>query len=130
MGTVTQLPARRRKCGKRTVHHYLVRISSHYLAKVLKGFRGEGAATFFRQHTEELWDAQLSTLSIAEYGAWRRLLAMFARSAAALRDQEIVVTAKELRMHGISMHILRRLDRNVAYVKISLLTESGEIKDL
>lgn len=119
-----------RKTGKRVANNYIIQINGSYMQKILTGFRGEGSAQFFRQHTEELWDPIFSRLSIAEYGAWRRLLAMFARSRDAIQQRCIFVTAKELRMHGISLHILRRLGTNMPHVEISLLTESGEIKDI
>ena len=42
----------------------------------------------------------------------------------------MVVAAKELKMHGISMHVLKQLCTKVMQIEISLLTDSGEIKDL
>ena len=79
---------------------------------------------------DELWDPCFSRLSAAEYGAFRRILAMFARSKRALKEKQIVVTAKELKMHGITLRVLKQLCANVNQLEISLLTESGEIKDL
>ena len=93
-------------------------------------FKGKGSAEFFRQYTDELWDPQFSRLSAAEYGAFRRILAMFARSKLSLKERMIVVTAKELKMHGISVRVLRQLCAHVTQIEISLLTDSGEIKDL
>lgn len=116
--------------GKRIAYNYSIQISPTYMAKILKGFRGKGSAEFFRQHTDELWDPHFSRLSAAEYGAFRRILAMFARSKMALKENMIVVTAKELKMHGITLRVLKQLCANVHHLKISLLTESGEIKDL
>lgn len=116
--------------AKRTAYNYCIQISPTYMAKILQGFRGKGSAEFFRQHTDELWDPHFSRLSAAEYGAFRRILAMFARSKRALKENMIVVTGKELKMHGITMRVLRQLCANVSHLKISLLTESGEIKDL
>ena len=100
------------------------------MKKILTGFRGLGSAEFFRQHTDELWSTEFSPLSAAEYGAFRRILAMFARSKMAINENVIVVTEKELKMHGITMRILRQLCANVNQLEISLLTESGAIKDL
>lgn len=100
------------------------------MEKMLKGFRGKGAAEFIRQRTDELWDPPFSELSAAEYGAFRRILAMFARSKLSLKERSMVVTAKELKMHGISMHVLKQLCTKVMQIEISLLTDSGEIKDL
>ena len=60
--------------------NYCIKISPMYMEKILKSFRGKGSAEFFRQHTDELWDPYFSRLSAAEYGAFRRILAMFARS--------------------------------------------------
>lgn len=115
---------------KRTANIYHIRINSCYLQKILTGFRGYGSAEFFRQHTDELWSPEFSRLSVAEYGAFRRILAMFTRSKMAIKENIIVVTEKELKMHGITMRVLRQLCANVNQLKISLLTESGEIKDL
>ena len=116
--------------GKRTANKYCIQISPTYMEKMLKGFRGKGAAEFFRQRTDELWDPPFSELSAAEYGAFRRILAMFARSKLSLKERSMVVTGKELKMHGISMHVLKQLCTKVMQVEISLLTDSGEIKDL
>jgi len=118
------------QAGQRTANNYCIKISSMYMEKILKGFRGKGSAEFFRQHTDELWDPYFSRLSAAEYGAFRRILAMFARSKRALNEKMIVVTDKELKMHGITMRVLKRLCANVTQLEISLLTESGEIKNL
>ncbi len=116
--------------GKRVAINYCIQISPTYMAKILKGFRGKGAAEFFRQHTDELWIPPFGNMSCADYGAFRRILALFTRSKQTLKENMIVVTKKELNMHGISLHILRRLCRQFEILQISLLTESGEIKDL
>ena len=116
--------------GKRIAYNYSIQISPTYMAKILKGFRGKGSAEFFRQHTDELWDPHFSRLSAAEYGAFRRILAMFARSKKSLKENLMVVTAKELKMHGITLRVLKQVCANVNHLKISLITETGEIKDL
>ncbi len=118
------------QAGQRTANNYCIKISPMYMEKILKSFRGKGSAEFFRQHTDELWDPHFSRLSAAEYGAFRRILAMFARSKRSLNEKMIVVTGKELKMHGITMRVLKQLCANVTHLEISLLTESGEIKDL
>ena len=100
------------------------------MERILKAFRGRGAAEFFMQFTEELWESPYTDLTCAEYGAFRRILAMFARSKKTLQANMMVVTRKELRMHGISMNILNELADKLAILQISLLTESSEIKDL
>ena len=125
---VVELAAR--QTGKRKANNYYIKISPTYMAKILKGFRGKGSAEFFRQHTDELWDPHFSRLSAAEYGAFRRILSMFARSKKSLKENMIVVTAKELKMHGITLRVLKQLCANATHLKISLLTESGEIIDL
>ena len=127
-GPVVDHPTRQR--GKRTAISYHIRINPHYMKKLLTGFRGIGSAEYFRQHTDELWSPEFSRLSVAEYGAFRRILAMFARSKMALKENIIVVTERELKMHGITMRVLRQLCANLNQLQISLLTESGEIKDL
>ena len=116
--------------GKRVANNYAITISPAYMTKILAGFRGKGAAEFFRQYTDDLWQPPFSEMTCADYGAVRRILSMFARSKAALRDNMIVVTAKELKMYGISIPRLRRLCTKWNVFDISLLTESGEIKDL
>ena len=118
------------QAGRRTANNYCIKISPTYMEKILQSFRGKGSAEFFRQHTDELWDPHFSRLSAAEYGAFRRILAMFARSKRTLNEKMIVVTGKELKMHGITMRVLKQLCANVTHLEISLLTESGEIKDL
>ncbi|MCH9003839.1 MAG: hypothetical protein IH838_00985 [Proteobacteria bacterium] len=126
--TVVSLDLRRP--GKRLANTYCIQINPVYMQKMLKGFRGHGSAEFFRQHTDELWEAQFSAMTCAEYGAFRRILAMFARSKKALKEKMIVVTKKELQMHGISVHLLTQVGERLGHVNISLLTGSGEIKDL
>lgn len=131
MGEATDVESsERQRPGKRVANNYCIKVNPNYMQKVLKGFRGKGSAEFFRQHTDELWDPYLSRLSAAEYGAFRRILAMFARSKRALKENLIVVTAKELKMYGITPRVLRQVCANVPQLEISLLTESGEIRDL
>ena len=115
---------------KRTAYDYHIRIDPQYAKEMLKGFRGEGAAQFFRQYTDELWSPPFSRFTCAEYGALRRLLAMFARSKAALAENLIIVTAKELKMFGITLRILRQICAKLDQIEISCVTDSGEIKDL
>ena len=116
--------------GKRVANNYCIQISPTYMANILQGFRGKSSAEFFRQHTDELWEPPFSNMSCADYGAFRRILALFTRSKQSLKENMIVVTAKELNMHGISLHMLRRHSLQFGILQISLLTESGEIKDL
>lgn len=119
-----------RSKSKQLANRYRIQISPTYMENMLKGFRGKGAAEFFRQRTDELWDPPFSELSAAEYGAFRRILAMFARSKMSLKERTMVVTAKELKMHGISMHVMKQLCAKLMQIEISLLADSGEIKDL
>ncbi len=116
--------------GKRIAHNYCIQISPTYMANILKGFRGKGSAEFFRQHTDELWNPPFGQMTCADYGAFRRILGLFARSKQSLKDNMIVVTKKELNMHGISLAMLRRHCLQFGILQISLLTETGEIKDL
>ena len=116
--------------GKRTANNYCIKINPVYLAEILQGFRGKGSAEYVRQHTDELWDAMTSGLTCAQYGAFRRILAMFARSKQALKEKMIFVTQKELISHGISMHLFQQVQTKVTHLDISLVTEAGEIKDL
>ena len=97
---------------------------------LMVGFRGLGSAEFIRQHTDELWTPPFSELTCAQYGAFRRILMMFARSKAALTNNLIIVTKKELKMHGISEHLLAQLETKRTVLDISLLSDDGEIKDL
>lgn len=116
--------------GKCVANDYCIQISPTYMANILQGFRGKGSAEFFRQHTDELWKPPFSNMSCADYGAFRRILALFTRSKQSIKENMIVVTKKELNMHGISLHMLRRHSMQFGILQISLLTESGEIKDL
>lgn len=116
--------------GKRVASDFCIQISPTYMAKILQGFRGKSSAEFFRQHTDELWKPPFSNMSCADYGAFRRILALFARSKQSIKENMIVVTKKELNMHGISLHMLRRHSMQPGILQISLLTDTGEIKDL
>ena len=47
-----------------------------------------------------------------------------------IKESVMLVTDKDLRMHGITMRVLRQLSASVNQLEISLLTEPGEINDL
>ena len=88
---------------------YGIKLSGEYMSKALTGFRGEGSAEFFRQYTDELWDPDFNKLTAAEYGAFRRILAMFTRSKRSISHLQIETTVKELRSFGISLKLLTRI---------------------
>jgi len=116
--------------GKRTANKYGISIPAHYHEKILKGFRGIGSAEFFRQHTDELWTPPFCELTCAQYGALRRILMMFARSKKNLHENFMIVTKKELLMHGISLHLLEQIKTKTTILDISLISDDGEINDL
>lgn len=119
-----------KQTGKRVANKYGISIPTHYHEKILKGFRGIGSAEFFRQHTDELWTPPFCELTCAQYGAFRRLLMMFARSKKNLHDNFMIVTKKELKMHGISLHHLEQIKTKMTVLDISLISDDGEINDL
>ena len=116
--------------GKCVANKYGISIPTHYHEKILKGFRGIGAAEFFRQHTDELWTPPFCELTCAQYGALRRILMMFTRSKKNLHENFMIVTKKELQMHGISLHLLQQIKTKTTILDISLISDDGEIKDL
>ena len=116
--------------GKRVANRYGISIPTYYRRKILQGFRGKGSAEFFRQHTDELWTPPFCELTCAQYGAFRRLLMMFARSKSNLHGNFMIVTKKELQMHGISLHLLEQIKTKTAILDISLISDDGEISDL
>ncbi len=119
-----------KSCGKKTAVRYGISIPSTYHQKILTGFRGIGAADFFRQHTNELWTPPFCELTCAQYGAFRRILAMFTRDKRNLHSNFMVVTKKELKMHGISEHLLEQIRTKTSILDISLISDDGEINDL
>lgn len=42
----------------------------------------------------------------------------------------MVVTKKELQMHGISLHLLEQIRTKTTILNIALISDDGEIKDL
>jgi len=115
---------------KKVAIRYAISIPSKYREKILVGFRGIGSAEFFRQHTNELWTPPFCELTCAQYGAFRRILAMFTRDKHNLHGNFMLVTKKELQMHGISEHLLEQIRTKTTILDISLITDDGEINDL
>ena len=116
--------------GKRKANRYGISIPTHYKSNLLHGFRGIGAAEYFRQHTDELWTPPFCELTCAQYGAFRRILMMFARSKNNLQSNFMIVTKKELAMHGVSINLLQQIKTKTDVLDISLLSDDGEINDL
>ena len=116
--------------GKRKANRYGISIPSNYKTKLLHGFRGIGAAEYFRQYTDELWTPPYCEFTCAQYGAFRRILMMFARSKNNLQSNFMIVTKKELSMHGISINLLQQIKTKTSVLDISLLSDDGEINDL
>ena len=124
------LPLTAHQTGKRTANRYMISIKPEYRKKILQNFRGQGAAEFFRQHTSELWTPPFSELTAAQYGAFRRLLMMFARHKDTVKSGNILTTKKELKSFGISCHLLAQIRTKVNVLDISLISDDGAIKDL
>jgi len=116
--------------GKRKANRYAISIPPQFKSKLLHGFRGKGPAEWFRQHTDELWTPPYCELTCAQYGAFRRILMMFTRSKNTLNSNFMIVTKKELLMHGISIHLLQQIKTKTDVLVISLLSDDGEIDDL
>ena len=127
-GKVVDLVAH--QTGKQIANKYAISVPTHYREKILKGFRGIGSAEFFRQHTDELWTPPFCELTCAQYGAFRRILMMFTRSKNNLHGNFMIVTKKELKLHGISLHLLEQIRTKTSLLDISLLSDDGEINDL
>jgi len=119
-----------RPIGKRKANRYGISIPPQYKSKLLHGFRGIGAAEYFRQYTDELWTPPYCELTCAQYGALRRILMMFTRSKKNLNSNFMIVTKKELGMHGISIHLLQQIKTKTDVLAISLISDDGEISDL
>jgi hypothetical protein len=121
---------RSRQSGKCVANRYAISIPVEYKEKMLQGFRGRGSAPFLRQFTDELWTPPHCELTCAQYGAFRRLLLMFARSKESIKSNLIIVTKKELKSHGISLPLLEQIKRKTGVLDISLISDDGEINDL
>ena len=119
-----------KQTGKRKAIRYAISIPQQFKSKLLHGFRGNGAAEYFRQYTDELWTPPYCELTCAQYGALRRIFMMFTRSKNTLNSNFMVVTKKELLMHGISIHLLQQIKTKTDVLIISLLSDDGEINDL
>ena len=116
--------------GKRQANRYAISIPTQYKKKLLHGFRGIGAAEYFRQYTDELWTPPFCELTCAQYGAFRRILMMFARSKNSLQSNFMIVTKKELAMHGVSINLLQQIKTKTDVLDISLISDDGEINNL
>ena len=124
---VVRMPARR----KREPHAILIQFDRQFIqGRVLKGYVGKAAPRWFRIDVEWLWRRPFSELSIAERGALVTLIMMVMRSRDAFDQGMAETTWRELRWHGVTEKILRRLCSNFAQLTISVVTETGEVKDL
>ena len=55
---------------------------------------------------------------------------MFTRDKRNLHGNFMLVTKKELRMHGISEHLLEQIRTKTTILDISIISDDGEINDL
>ena len=108
------------KAGKRVALLYVISIDSAYLAELLVGFRGEAAAQFFRQYTSDLHREPFSSWPAGTYGAWRKLLAMFAQDKDALRDCQLETTARGLKSNGIRPEHLKKIAGTLSAMTFSV----------
>lgn len=116
---------------KQSADRIIVRFNPEWLSgTVLRGHRGDGAPRWFRCDVSWLWLPPLNELSPAELGAFLRLLHMLMRGANCRDVVEFETNRKELRLYGISDRILASVRTKCRNLEISLLADTGEIKEL
>ena len=121
----------RPKQGKRQRFTYLIRAEPEWLHSLThKSYLGKSGPTWWAMPTKWLWEPTYTQLSAAELGALIRIICMFMRDRDSYNSGELLTDRKELRMHGISPHVFCEISKNFMHVEISLVTESGEIKNL
>ena len=114
---------------KKVANKYIVSVAPDFRKNILLNFRGQGAAPYVRQFTSELWDPAFFGLTCAQYGAFRRLLMMFARHKDSVKSGNVITTKKELMSFGITEHLLEQIKTKVNVLDISLVSDDGEISD-
>ena len=127
---VVELPARSRR-GKRTADTIVVQADQHWLHSLThRSYLGKTGPRWWSFQTEWLWTPPYSQLTVVQLGGLVRLVCMLCRSRDSYNEATFQTTRKELRFYGLSDHVLRAISKNFAHVKISLLTGTGEIRDL
>jgi len=126
---VTEL--RPRTTCKRERQRYLIEANPAWLRSLPSSqFRGAGAPRWWRWRTEWLWESPYCDLTPAEIGALVRLVCMFARSHDAYTFAKFETHRKELNFYQLSDALLRKVCKKLPQLTISVITESGEFKDL
>ena len=125
------VPTESKKRRKRERTNYLIKANPTWLHDLtLSSYRGAGAPRWWRLSTEWLWEPPYSELSPAELGALVRLVCMFTRSHSAYTEGAFETHKRELARYRLSDSILCNLCMKLPQVDISVITGSGEIKEL
>ncbi len=116
---------------KRERHLYAIKANQHWLHSLThRSYLGKAGPTWWALQTGWLWNPTYTQLSASELGALVRIVCMFMRDRDSYNSCELLTDRKELRMHGISPHVLCGISKKFTHVEISLITEPGEIKEL
>ena len=110
---------------------YVVKADATWLHDLtLSSYVAKGAPTWWRFFTKWLWTPPYSELSPAELGALVKIIGMFMRDRDAYSIGVFETHRKELRIHGLTDALIRKVSRKLGKLEISVLTEDGEIREL
>ena len=126
---VTELRPRTTRKRERLI--YVIRADLKWLHSLThRSYLGKSGPTWWALPTKWLWTPPYSQLSVSELGALAKLVCMFMRDQDSYNTGTLESDRKELRLHGLSDALLHKLCNNFGKVEISLVSGSGEIKDL
>lgn len=125
------VPAEPGKRHKRERHIYLLQADSQWLHTLThRSYLGKSGPTWWAYPTKWIWTPPYCELSLVQRGALVTLICMFCRDRDAYNSGAFETHRKELRMHGLSDSVLREISNNFEQIQISVISGSGEIKDL
>ena len=115
---------------KRERFVYLIQAKPEWLHELTKGYRGKSSPSWWAYPTNWIWKPPYCDLSLVQRGALVTLISMFCRDRDAFNQGCFETHRKELRLHGLTDRVLRGISDNFEQIQISVISESGEIKNL
>ena len=126
---VTELLPRTTRKRERNI--YVVKADVNWLHDLtLSSYLAKGAPTWWRFFTKWLWTPPYSEFTPAELGALVKLIGMFMRDREAYNTGMFETHRKELRIHGLTDALIRKVSRKLGKLEIFLVTEGGKFKEL
>jgi len=126
---VTELRSRTTRKRERLI--YVIQADVKWLHSLThRSYLGKSGPTWWACPTKWLWTPPYSDLSLVHRGALVTLIQMFCRDRDAYNGGSFEAHRKELRVHGLTDRVLRGISDNFEQIQISVISGSGEIKEL